>query len=305
MKAMFAQLMAVLFLVAVSQNTSFAQDIPDIELGGTTSSCVASDVSGKVTFKEAGSTTAMPVTAGTVLREDATVMVSDGGSITLAKDQRSLTVNKKGTYKMSDLTKDVQEKGEVSRFAMMAFAAKGYGSKDTIPIRKGWGGKDSLLFSNPTKGMVPIQPITFKWTAMEAGSNYKLIIYQNLNESPILSVNTSAASFSLDPSQLSFVSGRPCYAQVLLANDNKTFSEVVRFTFVPAAKAETVLTSLKNEKEYMKGSSLQKMLMEAYELENNDYNTLAYRKYQEAMKMSENSQLAAQMYAAFVDRMSK
>ncbi|MCF8243508.1 MAG: hypothetical protein K9J37_16720 [Saprospiraceae bacterium] len=304
MKAMFAQLMAVLFLVAVSQNTSFSQDIPDIVLGGTTSSCAVSDVSGKVTYKAAGSTTAMPVTAGTVLREDATVIVSDGGSITLAKDERSLTVNKKGIYKMTDLTKNVQEKGEVSRFARMAFAAKGY-SPDTTKNKKGWGDKDSLLISNPAKGKVPIKPITFTWTSMKAGSTYNLIIYQNANGSPILSVKTSIASFSLDPSQLSYETGRPCYAQVTLENDNHTFSEPIKFTFVPVDNAETVLTSLKNDNEYMKGSSLQKTLMEAYEFENNDYNTLAYSKYQEAMKMGENNQLTAQMYAAFLDRMSK
>ena len=119
MKTFLARLMAVLMLIAISTNISFSQSI-DLD---ESTSCVVSDVQGKVTYKEKGSSTVKPVTAGTVLPADASVNVPKKASFSLICDDRSLPVSKKGTYQMAALSNDVQSKGEVSRFAKMAFAA--------------------------------------------------------------------------------------------------------------------------------------------------------------------------------------
>ncbi len=303
MKTMFAQLIAVLFLTAVVKNTCYSQII-DLD---ESTACVVSDVSGKVTYKEKGNDTVKPVTTGTVLPDDATVMVNKKSSITLANKDRSLFVDKKGTYQMTALTQEVQEKGEVSRFAAMAFAAKGYATTppDTTKKAKGWGDKDSIIFYMPIGGKIPLQTTTFRWTPLKDKSVYKLVIYQTSKDAPILSTSTSVASFTFDPTQLSLKVGQTCHAQVLLENDNKIASAVINFTFVTADQVEAVLSTLKNDKEYMKGSAMVKSLMEAAVYESQQLISLASERYQKAIKMDANNSMPKQMYVAFLSRIDK
>lgn len=301
MKVILAQLMVVLLLITITTNNSFSQSINLDESTG----CVVSDVRGKVTYTEKGSKTAKTVTAGTVLPEDATVTVANKASFSLACDDRSLPVNKKGTYQMAALAKDVQAKGEQSRFAKMAFAAKGYGTTDTIPVKKGWGDKDSLLFTIPTGGKVPLQPTKFSWTPLKAGSIYKLIVYENAKDAPVLSATTSGASLNFDPAQLAVKTGKLYHVQVMLANDNKTASKVVNISFVSPNEGETALEPLMKDKEYLKSDAVKKSLMEAMELESRQLNSLASERYQKAITMDAKNTLAKQMYAAFLDRVSK
>ncbi len=296
MKTMFAQMMAILLLTAIAKNTCYSQII-DLE---ESVACVVSDVSGKVTYKEKGSDTVKPVTAGVVIPENAFVTVPDNASFTLANANRSLTITKKGTYQMTALTKDVQEKGTESMFAKMAFAAKGY-ARDTTSVKKGWGDKDSLLFEMPLKGKLPLQSVTFRWTALKDNPSFKLVIFQNSLETPVLSVYTSANSFSFDPAQLAIKTGQTCFAQVFLANDSKTASKVLSITFVPQKEVEMVIASLMNEQEYIKSDAAKKLLLEAVELDSKNYKSSAALRYQRAMKLDTNNVLAAQMYAAFLD----
>ncbi len=296
MKTMFAQLIAVLFFTAVVKNTCYSQII-DLD---ESTACVVSDVSGKVTYKEKGNDTAKPVSAGTVIPDDATVMVPDNASFTLANANRTLSVSKKGTYKMSVLAADVQVKGTESRFAKMAFAAKGY-ARDTSKNKKGWGDKDSLLFEMPLKGKLPLQTVTFRWTALNDNPSFKLVIFQKSLETPVLSVYTASNTFSFDPVQLAIKPGQACFAQVFLANDSKTASKVLSITFVPQKEVEMVIASLMNEQEYMKSDASKKLLLEAVELDAQDFKSSAALRYKRALKMDSGNVLASQMYAAFLN----
>ncbi len=293
-------MVAIILIVAISTNHSFSQSI-DLD---ESSSCVVSEVNGKVTYLEKGSTTAKPVTAGTVLPEDATVVVANKASFSLACGDRSLPIAKKGTYQMAALAKEVASRGEVSRFAKMAFSAKGYAT-DTSKIRKGWGDRDSLLFTIPTGGKVSLQPTMFSWTPLKAGSIYKLIVYENAKDAPVLSATTSGASFNFDPTQLAVKTGQLYYVQVALANDNKTASKVVNISFVSQNEAEKALEPLMKDKEYMSSSAVKKLLMEAMELESMQFNSLAGERYQKAISMDTNNALPKQLYAAFLDRVGK
>ncbi len=299
MKVILAQLMVVFLLITITTNNSFSQSINLDESTG----CVVSEVRGKVTYTEKGSKTAKTVTAGIVLPEDATVVVTNKASFSLACDDRSLPVNKKGTYQMAALAKDVQAKGEQSRFAKMAFAAKGYATDTTK--RKGWGDRDSLLFTIPTGGKVPLQPTKFSWTPLKAGSIYKLIVYENAKDAPVLSATTSGASFNFDPAQLAVKTGKLYHVQVMLANDSKTASKVVNISFVSPNEGETALEPLMKDKEYLSSNAVKKSLMEAMELESRQLNSLASERYQKAISMDAKNTLAKQMYAAFLDRVSK
>lgn len=295
MKTILAQMMAVLFLVAIVKNTSFSQGIIDED-----TRCIVSDVSGKVTYKDNGSSTDKPVEPGTLLSEDATVIVNKKASFTLVKDDRSMTISKKGNYQVAALAKEVEEKGETSKFAAMAFAAKGYGTTDTIKKAKGWGDKDSLLFKNPFEGKILLQPITFRWTSIPGNTSYHLIVYQSSQESPILSAIVANSSFSIDPSQLDIKTGETCYAQVMLANDNKTASKVISFTFVSAKEEEMALATLIKDKEYNNCNAIQKILLEAFELDSQNFKSSAAMRYQKAMKMDSKNVIASQIYVAFL-----
>jgi hypothetical protein len=140
---------------------------------------------------------------------------------------------------------------------------------------------------------------------LKEGSTYKLIVYQNAKDSPILSATTSVASFTFDPNQLAIKTGQTCFAQVMLANDKTSASKVVSFTFVSAKEAETVFDVLSKDKEYIKGNAIQKALMEAVELESKDFNALASEHYLKALKIDGNNPLAGQMYVAFLERINK
>ncbi len=280
---------------------SFAQNI---DLDESPAGCVVWEVKGKVTYLEKGNVQAKPVVPGTAFPEDATVVVGKKSSLTIACDDRLLPVGTKGTYLMAALMKEVQTKGEPSRFAKMASVAKGYVGTDTTKVKKGWGAEDSILFNIPTRGKIPLQPVIFKWTSLKEGSTYQLIIFQNAKDSPILSATTSVASFSFDPAQLAVKTGQPCYAQVMLANDNSTTSIVVSFTFIALHESEAALAELMKDKKYLKAGILQKTLMEAVELEAKELNSLAIERYRKAIKLNAKSTLASQMYAAFLDRIN-
>ena len=280
MKAIFHPLTVLVFLTLFTPLTIFSQNINLDDMPG----CLVSDVSGKVSYLERGSTTAKAVKVGTVLPEDATVTVGKKSSLTLTCDDRQMTVSQKGTYQMAGLAKDVASKGTASKFAQMVFSANGYAIGDTTK-KKGWGSKDSIFFLLPTNGKVPLQPTTFSWTPLNTGATYKLIVYQNEKDKPLLSVMTHKASFSFDPEQLALQAGQTCHAQVMLAGDGKTIaSEVVDFSFAPFDAAESALTLLKTKNEYLKSSPAQKLLMEAIELESREFNSLATGRYQQAMK---------------------
>lgn len=296
MKTMFAQMMAILLFTAIAKNTCYSQSI-DLE---ESIACVVSDVSGKVTYKEKGSDTVKPVTAGAVIPENATVTVPDNASFTLANANRSLTITKKGTYQMTALTKDVQEKGTESMFAKMAFAAKGF-AKDTTRSSKGWGDKDSIIFLMPLKGKIPLQPLTFKWTALQNNPTYKLVIVQKSLDMPVLSVYVSTSMFSVDPAQLAIQPGQACFAQVSLANDPTTASKIISITFVPPSEEEMALSSLMTQQEYAKSDATRKLLLEAVELDAKGFKSSAALRYQRALNMDGNNVLASQMYAAFLD----
>ncbi|MBK8564967.1 MAG: hypothetical protein IPN76_16930 [Saprospiraceae bacterium] len=261
-------------------------------------------MSGKVTFTEPGNPTPKSVTAGMVLSDDATVVVGKKANFTLVCDDRSLAVNKKGTHQMAMLSKDVQANGVTSRFAKMAFAAKGFVRTDSTK-KKAWGDKDSILINFPLKGKILLNHVTFNWTALKAGSTYKLIVYQNSKEAPIISATTSVASFSFDPTQLAIKAGQVCHAQVMLDKDSKTTSKVVSFTFVTSNEPESILATLNKDNEYAKASPTQKLLMEAIEFESKELNATATERYQKAMKLGGNNELTNQMYAAFLERMGK
>ena len=303
MKVILAQLMVVFLLITITTNKSFSQSINLDESTG----CMVSEVRGKVTYTEKGSKTAKTVSAGTVLPEDATVTVANKASFSLACDDRSLPFRTKGTYQMAALAKDVQAKGEQSRFAKMAFAAKGYGTTppDTTKVRKGWGDKDSLLFIIPIGGKVPLQPTKFSWTPLKAGSIYKLIVYENAKDAPVLSATTSGASFNFDPAQLAVKTGKLYHVQVMLANDGKTASKVVNISFVSPNEGVTALEPLMKDKEYIGSNAVKKSLMEAMELESRQLNSLASERYQKAISLDAKNTLAKQMYVAFLDRVSK
>jgi hypothetical protein len=301
MKTKPALLMAVLLITAFSTTTSFAQSLDLDEASG----CLVTNVTGKVTYHEKGAPAPRTVTAGSVIPDDATVVFGKKANMTLACDDRSLVVTKKGTHQMETLSREVQAKGEVSKFAAMAFKAKGYVRDDTTKIKKGWGGKDSILFKIPAVGKIPLQPITFAWTSLKIGSNYKLIVYQNSKDAPILTAITTLASFSFDPSQLAVNIGKPCFAQVILANDDKTVSKVVSFTFESLTEANNALAKLSLGQDYIKGSNLQKTLMEAVELESKAFNTMASERYMKALQMDAKNPLTGQMYAAFLERANK
>ncbi len=303
MKTILAHLLVIFLITTITPTTIFAQDINLDESSG----CVVSDVKGKVTYTEKGSTKAKTVKSGTILPEDATVVVANKASFSLACEDRSLSVSKKGSYQMTALTKEVQAKGAQSRFAKMAFAAKGYGEipPDTTRKVKGWGDKDSIMFKQPIGGKLPLQTSTFTWTPLKAGSVYKLVIYQNSKDAPVLSVITSVASFTFDPSQLAINMGQTCHAQVMLANDSKVTSKVVHFSFVSPKDAESVITSLMKDKEFSSGNAVQKSLMQAVELENQELFSMANEKYLMALKMDANNSMAKRMYVAFLDRVNK
>jgi hypothetical protein len=301
MKTAISKLVAFVLLFAITNIHSFSQSINLDEVSG----CLVSDVSGKVTFTEPGNPTPKSVTAGMVLSDDATVVVGKKANFTLVCDDRSLAVNKKGTHKMAMLSKDVQANGVTSRFAKMAFAAKGIATPDTTKVRKGWGGKDSILISQPVIGKIPLQPIKFSWTALKNGTEYRLIMYENNKDLPILSATTSGAHFNFDPANLAVKPGKNYRVQVMLANDNKTASKVVNITFVSPNESETALASLMKDKAYLNSNAVQKSLMEATELESNELNSLASERYQKAIKMDSNNTLAKQMYAGFLERINK
>lgn len=301
MKTKPALLMAVLFITAFSTTTSFAQSLNLDESSG----CLVTNVTGKVTYQEKGSPAPKTVTSGSVIPDDATVVFGKKANMTLACDDRSLVVTKKGTHQMETLSKEVQSKGEVSRFAAMAFKAKGYVTPPDTTKKKGWGDKDSLIFHFPFSGKIALQPTKFSWTSLKAGTTYKLIIYENSKDAPLLSVTTSGAAFNFDPGQLAVKTGKVYHVQVMLANDSKTASKVVNITFSSSSDVDTVLSSLMKDKEYLKSNPAQKSIMEASELESKEFYSLASERYQKAIKTDANNALARQMYSAFMDRMSK
>lgn len=304
MKTILAHLMAVLMFSAITTNFCFSQSISD-----ESTSCVVSSVSGKVTYTERGSSTAKPVMAGTVLPEDATINVAKKASFTLACDDRSMQVNQKGTHQMSSLSADVQSKGEVSRFAKMAFMAKGYGSSDTTASTKnpgkGWGGEDSILFKGPFGGKIPLKTLKIDWTPLKEGSVYKLVIYEKSKEMPVFHALTTTSSFTIEPTQLAVKTGVEYHAQVSLANEGKTDSKTLSFTFTPANEVDAVLKGLKSSNEYTKGSNLQKTLLEAMELESKQFLTDANERYIRALRADSKNEMTAKLYAAFLDKAVK
>ncbi len=302
MKTTISKLVAILLVFAITTIHSFSQSLSLDEVSG----CLVSDVSGKVTFTEPGNPTPKSVTAGMVLSDDATVVVGKKANFTLVCDDRSLAVNKKGTHQMAGLSKEVQANGEVSRFAKMAFAAKGYGEvpPDTSKRNeiRGWGGKDSIFFKLPIGGKIPLQLTTFRWVPLKDGSIYKLTIYQNSKEAPVLSAQTSTASFSFDPSQLAINMGQTYYAQVILASDGAVSSKVVHFSFVPLSMVESAMASLAKDKDFKSGNAAQQALMQAAELENLELFSLANEKYLLALKLDGNNSMAKRMYVAFLNK---
>ncbi len=296
MNTTISKLVAILLLFAIATVHTFSQTINLDEVSG----CLVSDVSGKVTYTEPGNPMPKPVTAGMVLADDATLYIGKKSSLTLVNDDHSLVVNKKGSHQMVNLAAEVKAKGEVSRFAKMAFAAKGY--VDTTRVKKGWGEKDSLIFKFPVNGKIPIQPTKFSWNSLISGSTYKLIIYEKSSDSPLLSVITSDAAFTFDPTQLAIQTGKVYHVQVMLASDMKTTSKVVNITFVSKSELESVLTSILKYQEYRKSNAFNKSLMEASELEFHGLNSSASERYDNAIQLDRNSTLAKQMYAAFRNR---
>lgn len=300
MKTMFAKMLAILCLIVITKTTCISQIIPDID-DSVVNSCVVSDVSGKVTYKENG--TEMPVKAGTVLKEGATVTIPDGGSVTLAKDEMSLVVNKKGNYQVASMIKNVKEKGKVSRFARMAYAAKGYGDTTASkkpPTGKNWGGKDSLIIFPPINGKIPLKPIKISWTSSTSKSLYKLSIFQKSLESPVFSATLSNTFFIFDPNQFAITPNNPCFVQVWLINDVESASKVTSFTFVPNEYEESVLQLLKNDSEYNESNAINKLLIEANQLDENGFKLSAAERYKMALAMDNTNILATKMYSSFL-----
>ncbi len=301
MKINLSNWLAAVLLAATT--STFAQSL-DLE---AVTGCLVSDATGKVTYTEKGSTMAKPVTAGTVIPDDATVTVGKKSSLTLVSGDRSLAFAQKGAHSMAVLAKEVAAKGERSRFAQMAFVAKGYGElpKDSSTRRKGWGGKDSIVFQPPIGGKLALQTATIRWYALKGGSVYKLTVYQTAKEMPVLEALTSAAEFTFDPAQLAVKTGQPCFVQVALASDGKVKSKQAKLIFAPLEQVENALAGLKKDKEYLKGSAQQKSLMEAAELENLEFWASANERYQAAIRLNGSNSLAKRMYTAFLDKVSR
>jgi hypothetical protein len=305
MKTKISKLVAIVLLFAITNIQSFSQSINLDEMSG----CLVSDVSGKVTYTEPGNPTPKPVTVGMVLSDDANLSIRKKSSITLVNEDHSLMVNKKGNHQMANLAVEVKEKGEVSRFAKMAFAAKGYGTdtskQRTIDPPKGWGGEDSILFENPIGKKIIKKPTTFKWTVLKEGSKYKFIIFEKSKDLPLMVVNTSNNFLEVDIPQLEIKTGTTYYAQVMLESDIKVNSELLSLTFVEQKDVASSLAVLQNENEYKMGTQVKKLLMEASELESHGFYDLAGEWYQKAIKLNKKDTLAMQLYSAFLSRINK
>lgn len=304
MKTTIAKLVAIVLCFTANAFQAFSQTFNLDEVSG----CLVTDVSGKVTFTEPGNPNPKSVTAGMVLSDDATVVVGKKANFTLVCDDRSLAFNKKGTHQMAMLSKDVQANGAASRFAKMAFAAKGYGT-DTIQPRKkdppkGWGGEDSILFTNPIGKKLIMQLTTFKWTNIKNGALYKFVVFEKTKDMPLLVATTSTAAFTVDPSQLAVKTGTVYHVHVSFANDPELDSEVLELIFVPKEVVESSLSNLMSDMEYKKSTPVQKALMEAAELEANGFHDLASERYQKAIRMDARNSLATQLYTAFLFRIN-
>ncbi len=299
MKKHILKLATLLLLIAYSAMPTIAQT----GLLDETPGCLVSDVTGKVTYTEKGNSTPKPVTAGTVLPEDATVSVGKKSNFTLICDDRSLMVDKKGVHQAAVLSKEVQAKGEVSRFAKMAFAAKGY-VQDTAKLKKPFGDKDTILFKLPKKDKLPIGNVKIAWFPIKSKNTFKLFFFQQSVSEPIMAVQLSGDSFSFDATNLDLGSNKTCNIQVF-TNDMKHSSKILEISFVQVKDFEAVQANLQKSKEYKLSNHVNQKLMEAIEYESNGFNSAAMETYLTVLSETPRNVVANQMYAAFMERMSK
>lgn len=273
---------------------------------GENASAVVMSTSGAATY-QASPGSKQKLETGAVVALSGTLELGAGAEVKLFYDGATHTLNKAGTYPLTDtLTSKapvtVKRGGFAQKFGdelILAFAGgdKTGGTGSGI----GWGKKEhEAVPIAPVDTAVPPGPVTFTWFPPAGNPSYRFQLFHTGKAEAVFTTDTKNTSVDFDLSTAGANKGDEFYWTVAVG---AVTSEKAFFTIGEAGAGEASLQQLQQESVYQNASAAEKKLMEAVALSDARLTYHAFQALSGAKAAFPNDKLVQGMYDNFVRRM--
>ncbi|MBK7870365.1 MAG: hypothetical protein IPJ74_06580 [Saprospiraceae bacterium] len=290
---------------------------------------IVTGVSGKVNYLDKKSSKEQSLLPGQQLSPDATVILANNARANLVHKKKSVVLDKAGRFLLQTIANQnaKESSGLINRF--FDYIQEGvtntsnakklekyheqYMTKASGGV-KGWaGGELGIIPSVPVAGVLNNASVTFAWFDTGDSSFYDFQILDYQTDGLIFKALLRDTFITVELQKLVLDAERK-YKWVV---QKKLLGEsAVSFTFsddpgksspemefvMNNGEMATVLASLEKEEEYQNADTINKKLMEALLLENNQYMYEAYLRFKEAQELVPDNQLVKNLRAVFLTR---
>ena len=291
---------------------------------------IVMEVSGTVSYVERPGAEQCELIPGQTLGLDAVVTLSPRAYARLLFEDHSINLSEAGNYPVKSLAgkKPAGSSSFMKRFFNYVYEGISntsgqkkieqyheiYLTSSSGGVKGFAGGEYGISLKHPVAGNIPAGPVSFEWFSAGDSTLYDFQIIDFQTEGLVFKALLRDTAFQLDLGKLAIEPARKYYWVVqrkrlgemvlgfTLADDPSSRSAKTEFVVNNQDKKDELVLELENSAEFQQNGPVDRLLMKAQLLEENQYVYEANQALAEALKQNPGSPLVKRVYGAFLVR---